>query len=219
MKRFNELTDKELLALTEEQIEQLVHLEMISKNKMIVEKPEVIDLPYKKYFYINGMQGVYFNSYDDALKGLEAILQYAGGILNKDYSSDNTTVFFYETGSDKYNYELHNHWYYEIKENSEIDRSKVSKADLEKISNYEKQKELYEEYLKEYNKEKDLLWNQLQKVYNKYNEYNNQLKVLKNKYLPVLDNDFDKAFKLLLQFYKPSDVNEFKEYLKEGLAS
>lgn len=143
MKGFTEMTEQEILALTEEDVQKLIKLRMMEEGIKIMDKPEVPELfeiepADLKVFTIPFFEGYAFTDMEEANAVAEALrnaktlrkVEYDWNKLGSDYK--------YLVKKDKYNYS--------IKPDFEVNCGFVYSSELyEKISNFAAQNKVMKE--------------------------------------------------------------------------
>lgn len=221
MKKITEMTEKEVLGLTNEQLELMVKLEMAEQGVKILDRPTEPD--YQKE---TPKDGVAYNINGCTYYALdEKIAKEIGAVIEKHKNS----LFNYSYRSGDYNdkiikpidsYSLP-HIGSISKEEYYTDAVTLAVRDIKKAN--KELKEAYEELLKEYNQAQEgkseiagSIYGVFRQVSQKYYDFD-ILRSRYNEYLDLADQNYDVALKFLKKAYSVSD--EAEEYIKTGEVS
>lgn len=223
MKGFTEMTEQEILALTEEDVQKLIKLRMMEEGIKIMDKPEVpelfeIELADLKVFTIPFFEGYAFTDMEEANAVAEALrnaktlrkVEYDWNKLGSDYK--------YLVKKDKYNYS--------IKPDFEVNCGFVYSSELyEKISNFAAQNKVMKEQAAKDQKEYDEkmqeasgiiseISGRVKEVKVKYERLNRLTYKFATDYYPLSDHNEDMAMKFMAKAYSFTD--EEKEYILQN---
>lgn len=220
MKKITEMTEQEILALTEEDVQKIIKLRMMEEGIKIMDKPEVPELfeiepADLKTFTIPFFEGYAFTDMEEANAVAEALrnaktlrkVEYDWNKLGSDYK--------HLVKKDKYNYS--------IKPDFEVNCSFVYSSELyEKISNFAVQNKVMKEQAAKDQKEYDEkiqeasgitteIRERVSEVRSKYMRLNDLTRRFAIDYFPLSDNNEDMAIKFMTKAY--SLTEEEKEYV------
>ena len=208
-KKFDSLTNKEILELENKEINYYISLKKIENGILLVkyefEEEPLIEVPEptKQLYKLDLFYNVRFLKLETAKLILDLIKKDEILITNDIITND--------------------HKYIEYIKNDKSDIGMSLINVYKNIDEAEKVKTIYNEnYIKtnkkneinnEYNKQKQIeekIWKKINKVYSKCNEAKKHLDIFKNEYLP-LESDIYKALSFYEMAYNISD--DIKEYL------
>lgn len=223
MKGITEMTEQEILALTEEDVQKLIKLRMMEEGIKIMDKPEVPELfeiepADLKTFTFPFFEGYAFTDMEEANAVAEALrnaktlhkVEYDWNKLGSDYK--------YLVKKDKYNYS--------IKPDFEVNCSFVYSSELyEKISNFAvqnkvmkeqaaKDQEEYDEKIQEASGIISEISGRVKEVKVKYERLNRLTYKFATDYYPLSDHNEDMAMKFMAKAYSFTD--EEKEYILQN---
>ena len=213
-KRYNELTDKEILKCTKEDIEKLIELECAIEGVKIVDKPEEIVKPdIERNMQVFKVMGVLVRTREEAEIIAKAVQQV-------------------ETYKVHYDYEINYNDRYLEKDSEGVDCSIIvenypDKKSLdevkEKLKRYDKEKKLYDDLKAEYDSARDkrlniadIIWKHIDKVQSAERERIRMVEEYK-KYV-ILANSEEIAKRFLCNAYGKEKVEERMgtDYIPEG---
>lgn len=218
MKKINELSDKEILALTSEQLDKMVKLEMAEKGIKILEKPQLKELkpvPEKTEVAYN-VSGVSYplKNKEQAEKLAKVLEEVKSSFVNTSYvGSDYATKYIkeMETSSKEYLGKITEELYYS--------RTQITSI-KEVIDENKAIKEAYDAELSEYNSAYDEaayiredIYNRRQEVVDKYYRLDN-LKTHYEQYLKLADGNAKTAMKFLKNAFTVDA--EAEKYVVDG---
>lgn len=213
MKRFKELTEKEILLLSRESIEKFINYEMMIEGIKLSEekapKKPVIKYDMKVYT-IEGFDGYCFLSMQDAEKVASLIktssvmkIENVWSLYDKYVSDVNYNGIFSKP--------------FEVK-SVECYKSDTIKMHKEEINKYDKAMAEYNKKAPERERNelrakeiKDEIYSEVDRVKNKYDEANQLANIFLYEYCPLSDNDPSVAIKFMSKAYELSQWQE--EYI------
>ena len=218
MKGITEMTEQEILALTEEDVQKLIKLRMMEEGIKIMDKPEVPELfeiepADLKVFTIPFFEGYAFTDMEEANAVAEALrnaktlrkVEYDWNKLGSDYK--------YLVKKDKYNYS--------IKPDFEVNCGFVYSSELyEKISNFAAQNKVmkeqaeYDEKMQEASGIISEISGRVKEVKVKYERLNRLTYKFATDYYPLSDHNEDMAMKFMAKAYSFTDKE--KEYILQN---
>lgn len=210
MKRFKELTEKEILLLSKESIDKLINYEMMIEgikflNEEVPKKP-VIKHDMKVYT-IEGFDGYCFLSMHDAERVANLIKSSSVMKIENVWSLNDKCV------SDV-NYDTMFCKPFEVK-SGECYKSDTIKMYKEKIDEYDKAMEEYNKNTPERGRNeirtkeiKNEIYSEVNRVKNKYNEAERLANIFIFEYCPLSDNDPSVAMKFMSKAY---DLSQWQE--------
>lgn len=224
MKGFTEMTEQEILALTEEDVQKLIKLRMMEEGIKIMDKPKIPELfeiePADiQYFSIPLLDGFAFTDINEATKVAE-ILKSAKSLRKVDYYDWN------KLGSD-YKF-LKNSEKYKFNGNSDFDIISgwaYSDELYAKISSFAAQNKVMKEQAAKDRKEYDEkmqeasgiiseISGRVKEVKVKYERLNRLTYKFATDYYPLSDHNEDMAMKFMAKAYSFTD--EEKEYILQN---
>lgn len=223
MKLIENLTEQEILNLTDEQVRDLCTSEHIVRGVRIPiapKKPTIkeIDQPNSVCYYIEAIPNYLFTTMNDAKKVYDAIMAAKPNMRSLEYKYFGDNVFRYPDT-------IIDGTYRESALSISTIKCYKSFDDVDKLAsdakeNYEKQKD-YKAEMEEYNREKEesdkinsIVLSRINEVKSKYNAYNAHLDVFKTLYIPVSDNK-EEAMKFFKLAYKIDKEEE--DYILNNL--
>lgn len=223
MKLIRDLTEQEILNLTDEQVRDLCISEHIVRGVRIPiapKKPEIkeIDQPNSICYYIEALPNYLFTTMNDAKKVYDAIMAVKPNMRSLEYKYFGDNVFRYPDA-------IIDRTYRESALSISTIKCYKSFDDVDKLSNdakenYEKQKD-YKAEMEVYNREKEesdkinsIVLSRINEVRSKYNAYNAHLDVFKTLYIPVSDSK-EEAMKFFKLAYKIDKEEE--DYILDNL--
>lgn len=223
MKLIRDLTEQEILNLTDEQVRDLCISEHIVRGVRIPiapKKPEIkeIDQPNSICYYIEALPNYLFTTMNDAKKVYDAIMAVKPNMRSLEYKYFGDNVFRYPDT-------IIDGTYRESALSISTIKCYKSFDDVDKFANdakenYEKQKD-YKAEMEVYNREKEesdkinsIVLSRINEVRSKYNAYNAHLDVFKTLYIPVSDSK-EEAMKFFKLAYKIDKEEE--DYILDNL--
>jgi hypothetical protein len=220
MKQITEMTEQEILALTEEDVQKMIKLRMMEEGIKLLDKPKVPELfeiePADiQYFSIPLLDGFVFTDLEEATKVAET-LKNAKSLRKVDYDWN-------KIGSD-YKY-LKKSYRYKFNGESDFDILSgwaYSNELYAKISSFaaqnkimkeqaEKDKKEYENQLSESAELIQEITGRVREIHNKYERLERLVYKFTTDYYPLSDNNEDMAIKFMTKAYSLSD--EEREYI------
>lgn len=227
MKKIEEMTEQEVLALREEDIQLLTHRNLIEKGVKILSCPnkallEEVEQPNIPCYSVPFMDGYAFTDLYEALefsrvmKSLKSIrrVEYDWSKLGSKYPylrplkdrplftlSDFDIIYSHAYSFEKYNEVLSSCLEFEKRKQE-----------------YEEEQKAYEEFMKIFNDERQLIDEQVYKVQYKYRKLQKMVDLFANVYYPASDEDEQKAIESMHRSYLMSDeekayiLSRYKEY-------
>ena len=218
MKGITEMTEQEILALTEEDVQKMIKLRMMEEGIKIMDKPKIPELfeiePADiQYFSIPLLDGFAFTDINEATKVAE-ILKSAKSLRKVDYDWN-------KLGSD-YKF-LKKSERYKFNGNSDFDI--ISGWAYSKISNFAAQNKVMKEQAAKDQKEYDEKMQEasgiiseisgwVKEVKVKYERLNRLTYKFATDYYPLSDHNEDMAMKFMAKAYSFTD--EEKEYILQN---
>lgn len=223
MKLIENLTEQEILNLTDEQVRDLCTSEHIVRGVRIPiapKKPEIkeIDQPNSICYYIEALPNYLFTTMNDAKKVYDAIMAVKPNMRSLEYKYFGDNVFRYPDT-------IIDGTYRESALSISTIKCYKSFDDVDKLANdakenHEKQKD-YKAEMEVYNREKEesdkinsIVLSRINEVRSKYNAYNAHLDVFKTLYIPVSDSK-EEAMKFFKLAYKIDKEEE--DYILDNL--
>lgn len=223
MKLIRDLTEQEILNLTDEQVRDLCISEHIVRGVRIPiapKKPEIkeIDQPNSICYYIEALPNYLFTTMNDAKKVYDAIMAVKPNMRSLEYKYFGDNVFRYPDT-------IIDGTYRESALSISTIKCYKSFDDVDKLANdakenHEKQKD-YKAEMEVYNREKEesdkinsIVLSRINEVRSKYNAYNAHLDVFKTLYIPVSDSK-EEAMKFFKLAYKIDKEEE--DYILDNL--
>jgi hypothetical protein len=223
MKNINEMTEQEILALTEEDVQKMIKLRMMEEGIKIMDKPKIPELfeiePADiQYFSIPLLDGFAFTDINEATKVAE-ILKSANSLRKVYYDWDklgSDYKFLKKSRRYKFNgdsdFDIISGWAYSDKLYAKISsfaaQNKVMKEQAEKD-----QKE-YENQLEESSGIVSEIWERVKEVKIKYERLERLAWKFATDYYPLSDNNEDMAIKFMSKAYSLTD--EEKAYILDN---
>ena len=206
MKKITEMTEQEILALTEEDVQKIIKLRMMEEGIKIMDKPQVPELfeiapADVQIFTIPILDGFAFTDMEEVTKVAE-VLQNVNSLRKVDYDWNKLgSDYKYLTKKERYafrgdsDFDVQSGWVYSNELYAKIaDFAVQNKAMKEQA---EKDKKEYE--------------SQLQEVRSKYIRLNDLTRRFAIDYFPLSDNNEDMAIRFMTKAY--SLTEEEKEYI------
>lgn len=212
MKGITEMTEQEILALTEEDVQKMIKLRMMEEGIKIMDKPKIPELfeiePADiQYFSIPLLDGFAFTDINEATKVAE-ILKSAKSLRKVDYDWN-------KLGSD-YKF-LKKSERYKFNGNSDFDIISgwaYSDELYAKISNFAAQNKVMKEQAAKDQKEYDEKMQEASGIISEISGWVKEVKVKATDYYPLSDHNEDMAMKFMAKAYSFTD--EEKEYILQN---
>ena len=224
MKKINEMTEQEILNLTEEEIQKMIKLRLAEEGIKIMESPKVpklfeIDAPDLTVYTIPCLgDNLCFLDLNEANAMLELLIKSKSlGLADYDWN---------KLGSDYKWFQLGKTSRYNSQSSLELKSKQVYSMELyAKITDFavqnKKMQEFAEKEQKEYNENNDLCSDIITKirervieVQEKYQRLNRFVSKYKDDYLPLSDDNQEMAIKFMAKAY--SLTEEEIEYIKQN---
>lgn len=229
MKRINEMTEQEIIALSDEDVQKMIKLRMMEEGIKLLDKPKVPELfeiePTDiQYFSIPLLEGFAFTNLEEATKVAET-LKNAKSLRKVDYDWNKLgSEYKYLKKSERYkfngnsDFDILPGWAYSnelyAKISSFAAQNKVMKEQAEKdLKEYEKQLSESAELIQE-------ITGRVREVRNKYDRLETLSRKFATDYYPLSDNDEDMAMKFIAKAYTLNDEEQsfvrsnYKKYLQ-----
>jgi hypothetical protein len=214
MKTIKELSELEISALTDEQLEILVKQAKLENGIKFMDCPEApiyeaIEEPQINTYKINGIYEFVLTDENEA-RELSEMLSKLKSLSRTDYTS-NSDYRYVNTYEKRKSIEVSTAY--------DIETYKSVKDKLQKNSNLKKE---YELKLKEYHANEELSKDIIDEIYTiyrditrKYYELSKHISRFKNDYVTLAENDVNKAMLFYDKAYKLNDFE--KQYILENL--
>lgn len=217
MKRINEMTEQEIIALSDEDVQKMIKLRMMEEGIKLLDKPKVPELfeiePTDiQYFSIPLLEGFAFTNLEEATKVAET-LKNAKSLRKVDYDWNKLgSEYKYLKKSERYkfngnsDFDILPGWAYSnelyAKISSFAAQNKVMKEQAEKdLKEYEKQLSESAELIQE-------ITGRVREVRNKYDRLETLSRKFATDYYPLSDNDEDMAMKFIAKAYTLNDEEQ-----------
>lgn len=217
MKRINEMTEQEIIALSDEDVQKMIKLRMMEEGIKLLDKPKVPELfeiePADiQYFSIPLLEGFAFTNLEEATKVAET-LKNAKSLRKVDYDWNKLgSEYKYLKKSERYkfngnsDFDILPGWAYSnelyAKISSFAAQNKVMKEQAEKdLKEYEKQLSESAELIQE-------ITGRVREVRNKYDRLETLSRKFAVDYYPLSDNDEDMAMKFIAKAYTLNDEEQ-----------
>lgn len=202
MKKINELTEQEILALTEEQINTMIRFEAAEQGIKLLPHPtrptyKAIPTPTKKVYSLSGLYSIAFSDISIPQQ-IQEIIKSATERFSIEYENDFYSYKYMKKSSAKVD---------EIKIDEVYEESQIESvlADLKGNADLKKQ---YDSALTDYNENQggidaiskeiyDVIW----AIREKYDTLSRYCSLYKNDYLPLANNDKKVAMNFLIKAY------------------
>ena len=217
MKGFTEMTEQEILALTEEDVQKLIKLRMMEEGIKIMDKPKIPELfeiePADiQYFSIPLLDGFAFTDINEATKVAE-ILKSAKSLRKVDYDWNKLgSDYKFLKNSEKYKFDIISGWAYSdelyAKISSFAAQNKVMKEQAAK------DRKEYDEKMQEASGIISKISGRVKEVKVKYERLNRLTYKFATDYYPLSDHNEDMAMKFMAKAYSFTD--EEKEYILQN---
>ena len=223
MKGFTEMTEQEILALTEEDVQKMIKLRMMEEGIKLLDKPKVPELfeiepADTQYFSIPLLDGFAFTDIEEATKVAE-ILKSAKSLRKVDYDWNRLgSEYKYLKKSERYkfngnsDFDILSGWAYSdelyAKISSFAAQNKVMKEQAAK------DRKEYDEKMQEASGIISEISGRVKEVKVKYERLNRLTYKFATDYYPLSDHNEDMAMKFMAKAYSFTD--EEKEYILQN---
>jgi len=220
MKKITEMTEQEILALTEEDVQKIIKLRMMEEGIKIMDKPKVPELfeiapADVQIFTIPILDGFAFTDMEEVTKVAE-VLQNVNSLRKVDYDWNKLgSDYKYLTKKERYafrgdsDFDVQSGWVYSSELYAKIaDFAVQNKAMKEQA---EKDKKEYESQLQEASGITTEIRERVSEVRSKYMRLNDLTKRFAIDYFPLSDNNEDMAIRFMTKAYSLDE--EEKEYI------
>ena len=218
MKKINELTEKEILNLSEEEIQKMIKLRLAEEGIKIMDlpkKPELFEItkPDTIVYQITALgESISFADINEANSVLDLLLKCSSiGRVDYDYNKLGSDYKYFEKGKTMRYYDSNG---LEIKSLSVYSMKLYAEITDFAVQN-KKMQEQVEKEIKEYNEINaecsDIISEireRVSDVKTKYDRLNTLIFKLKNDYLPLADNNQEIAMNFLKKAYSISNEDE-----------
>ena len=211
------MTEQEILALTEEDVQKLIKLRMMEEGIKIMDKPKIPELfeiePADiQYFSIPLLDGFAFTDINEATKVAE-ILKSAKSLRKVDYDWNKLgSDYKFLKNSEKYKFDIISGWAYSdelyAKISSFAAQNKVMKEQAAK------DRKEYDEKMQEASGIISKISGRVKEVKVKYERLNRLTYKFATDYYPLSDHNEDMAMKFMAKAYSFTD--EEKEYILQN---
>lgn len=223
MKKINEMTEQEIIALSDEDVKKMIKLRMMEEGIKLLDEPKVPELfeiepADTQYFSIPILDGFAFLNIEEATKVAETLknakslrkIDYDWNKLGSDYKYLKKSERYRFTGNS--DFDIISSWAYSIELYNKISdfaaQNKVMKEQAEKDRNeYEKQLSESAELVLE-------ITGRVREVRNKYDRLKTLSRKFATDYYPLSDNNEDMAIKFMTKAYSLTD--EEKDYILDN---
>lgn len=193
MKTINEMTDQEIYDLTDEQIDRLIITRCAKEGVRFVDEPPVMKTydykpisPSNFFYLLEGLSIAVFNQ-DDAIKIAKFLSKFDLYKTTYDFTISNEKIY-----------------------------NKLDIINIKHIPMFDtKDEESYNLYIKRMSEIHAEIWSKVIDVRNKIDHMNHLRFLFVREYLPLVDNDTDKAMIFFKKAYGVDDDTE--RYIREGI--
>lgn len=228
MKKITEMTEQEIFALSEEDVQKMIKLRMMEEGIRIMDKPKVPELfeiePANiQYYSIPLLEGFAFTDIEEATM-VAKTLKNAKSLRKVDYDwSKLGSNYKYLKKSDRYkfngesDFDIISSWAYSYELYSKIYGFAAQNKAMELQA--EKDKQEYNEQLSEVTELIQNIEGRVREVHVKYDRLNRLTSKFACDYYPLSDNNEDMAIKFMGKAYSLTDeekgyiLDNYKEYL------
>lgn len=220
MKKITEMTEQEILALTEEEVQKMIKLRMMEEGIRIMDKPTVPELfeispADVQIFTIPILEGFAFTDMEEATKVAD-VLQNTKSLRKVDYDwSKLGSDYKYLTKKERYTFRgesdfcIQSGWLYSNELYAKIADFAIQNKAMK--GQAEKDKKEYESQLQEASGIITEIRELVSEIHNKYARLSNLTRKFAIDYYPLSDNNEDMAIKFMTKAY--SLTEEEKEYI------
>lgn len=221
MKNFNQLTEKELFNLTDEQVENYIKLEYAEKGIKLLNPP--LAPKYQdveegdKVVFSTGILGdrIVFEKHADAQKVIDLFKELNIQSITGDYNLGETKYYLQEAKSENYRTEK-----FDISSRTVLSANKykqikdILKSNSTLKKDFEAKQKEYQAYVNETKEIKEGIYSKVREAHEKYNTLNHYCELFKNDYLPLAEGKKDVAMKFLNKAYGLNE--EAKNYVLDN---
>ena len=217
MKNISEMTEQEIIALSDEDVQKMIKLRMMEEGIKLLDKPKVPELfeiepADTQYFSIPLLDGFAFTDIEEATKVAE-ILKSAKSLRKVDYDWNRLgSEYKYLKKSERYkfngnsDFDILSGWAYSNELYAKISnfaaQNKVMKEQAEK------DKKEYEKQLSESAELVQEITERVREVRNKYDRLETLSCKFATDYYPLSDNNEDMAMKFMVKAYSLNDEEQ-----------
>jgi len=230
MKKINEMTEQEILALTEEDVHKMIKLRMMEEGIKIIDKPKVPELfeiepADTQYFSIPLLEGFAFTDMEEAVKVAD-VLKSAKSLRKVDYDWNKLgSDYRFLKKSERYkfngatDFDIISGWAYSNELYAKIFDFAAQNESMKKQA--EKDKNEYESILSASQELVSDIRERVSKVRNKYERLERLSFKFATDYYPLSDNNEDMAMKFMEKAYSLNDEeqafirSDYKKHLQD----
>lgn len=217
MKRINEMTEQEIIALSDEDVQKMIKLRMMEEGIKLLDKPKVPELfeiePADiQYFSIPLLEGFAFTNLEEATKVAET-LKNAKSLRKVDYDWNKLgSDYKYLKKSERYkfngnsDFDIISGWAYSNELYAKISSFAVQNKVMKEQA--EKDEKEYEKRLSESAELIQEITGRVREVRNKYDRLETLSRKFAVDYYPLSDNDEDMAMKFMAKAYNLNDEEQ-----------
>lgn len=217
MKKINEMTEQEIIALSNEDVQKMIKLRMMEEGIKLLDKPKVPELfeiePADiQYFSIPLLEGFAFTNIEEATKVAET-LKNAKSLRKVDYDWNKLgSDYKYLKKSEQYkfngnsDFDIISGWAYSNELYAKISSFAVQNKVMKEQA--EKDEKEYEKRLSESAELIQEITGRVREVRNKYDRLETLSRKFAVDYYPLSDNDEDMAMKFMAKAYNLNDEEQ-----------
>ena len=217
MKKINEMTEQEIIALSNEDVQKMIKLRMMEEGIKLLDKPKVPELfeiePADiQYFSIPLLEGFAFTNIEEATKVAET-LKNAKSLRKVDYDWNKLgSDYKYLKKSERYkfngnsDFDIISGWAYSNELYAKISSFAVQNKVMKEQA--EKDEKEYEKRLSESAELIQEITGRVREVRNKYDRLETLSRKFAVDYYPLSDNDEDMAMKFMAKAYNLNDEEQ-----------
>ena len=209
MKKINEMTEQEIFALSDEDVQKMIKLRMMEEGIKLMDKPKVPELfeiePADiQYFSIPLLDGFAFTDFEEATKVAE-MLKSAKSLRKVDWDYKLGTDYKYLEKRERYkfngnsDFDILSSWAYSIELYAKISNFATQNEAMKEQA--EKDQKEYEAQLAESAELVQEIAGRVREVRNKYERLETLSYKFAADYYPLSDNDEDMAMKFMAKAY------------------
>lgn len=214
MKTINEMTDQEIYDLTDEQIDRLIITRCAKEGVRFVYEPPVMKTydykpisPSNFFYLLEGLSIAVFNQ-DDAIKIAKFLSKFDLYKTTYDFTISNEKIYN--------KLDIINIKHIPMFDTKDEESYKSIKDKNNKIEEeYKDQLERYERNMKKMSKIRAEIWDKVADIRHRIDNMNYLRSLFAREYLPLVDNDTDKAMIFFKKAYGVDDDTE--RYIREGI--
>lgn len=214
MKTINEMTDQEIYDLTDEQIDRLIITRCAKEGVRFVDEPPVMKTyDYKpispsNFFYLLERLSIAVFNQDDAIKIAKFLSKFDLYKTTYDFTISNEKIYN--------KLDIINIKHTPMFDTKDEETYKYIKDKNDKIeAEYKDQLERYERNMKKMSKIRAEIWDKVADIRHRIDNMNYLRSLFAWEYLPLVDNDTDKAMIFFKKDYGVDDDTE--RYIREGI--